>query len=370
MPDRPGRRRSRGLAALTAAAALAGCGGGREDADLLITAPRLFDGQALISDGAVAIRGDEIVAAGRRDEVDVDAERTIALRNATLLPGLIDLHTHQLGFGQARSVVTTVRDLGTDDRNLPLRGASPGPRVFASGPLITAPGGYPIPVHGRDVAHVVRNPDGARAYVRSLADRGAAVIKVSLQVGFPMITFATLKAIVEEAHALDLRVTAHVGEGRGARLALRAGVDELAHMPCGYEPELMRELASAGVEIVGTLYVVELLAGCPDVLDSAAAFVRAGGTLLYGSDYGNAGIPADVVVAELRRLAESGLGAAGALRAATSEAAEVLPLEGLGRIGEGRPADVVAVRGNPLQDLDALSEPVLVVRGGKIQVGG
>ena len=66
--------------------------------------------------------------------------------------------------------MTTVRDLGTDDRNLPLQEPSSGPRVLAAGPLITAPGGYPIPIHGRDVAHVVRNPDGARAYVRSLAD--------------------------------------------------------------------------------------------------------------------------------------------------------------------------------------------------------
>ncbi len=98
-----------------------------------MTAPRLFDGEQLIRDGAVAIRGDEIVAAGSREDVDVDAGRTIALRNATLLPGLIDLHTHELGFGQAGSVVTTVRDVGTDDRNLPLQGPSPGPRVLAAG---------------------------------------------------------------------------------------------------------------------------------------------------------------------------------------------------------------------------------------------
>ena len=59
-----------------------------------MTAPRLFDGERLIRDGAVAIRGEEIVASGSREDVDVDAERTIALRDATLLPGLIDLHTH------------------------------------------------------------------------------------------------------------------------------------------------------------------------------------------------------------------------------------------------------------------------------------
>jgi imidazolonepropionase-like amidohydrolase len=370
VPRRTGRRGSWGLAALIAAAALAGCGGD-EQADLLVTAPRLFDGEQLIRDGAVAIRADEIVAAGSREDVDVDAERTIALRDATLLPGLIDLHTHGLGFGQARSAVTTVRDLGTDDRNLPLQGASPGPRVIAAGPLITAPGGYPIPIHGPNVAHVVRSPAGARAYVRSLADRGAGVIKVSLQFGFPVLTFATLRAIVEEAHEHDLRVTAHVGEGRGARLALRAGVEELAHMPCGEDPQLMGELAAAGMEIVATLHVIQLGFGCPGLPENATTFARRGGVLLYGSDYGVRGIPRGVDVTELDLLSEvGGLGPLGALRAATSEAAQVLGIDGLGRLAEGSPADVVAVPGDPLQDLDVLSEPVLVVRGGEIQVGG
>lgn len=355
---------------------LAGCGGEREQADLLVTAPRLFDGEQLILDGAVAIRGEEIVAAGAQEDVDVEAERTIALRNATLLPGLIDLHTHDLGYGHALTAVTTVRDVGTEDGNLPLDASPLGPRVFAAGPLITAPGGYPIPIHGRGVAHVVRSPAGARAYVASLIDRGAAVIKVSLQFGFPVMTFTVLRAIVEEAHAHDVRVTAHVGEGRGTRMALRAGVDELAHMPCGDEPELMAELAQAGVEIVGTLHVIRLVTGhpgfesCPGLLDNATAFVRSEGKLLYGSDYGVPGIPPGVDVTELELLAEVGLGEIGALRAATSEAARLLPIDGLGRLAEGSAADVVAVRGDPTRDLDALSEEVLVIRGGEIQVGG
>ena len=222
MPRRTRRRGIGGLAALIAAAALAGCSG-EERADLLVTAPRLFDGQSLIRDGAVAIRGDQIVAVGRRNDVDVDADRTIRLPNATLLPGLIDLHSHDLGDGNAGSVVTTVRNLGTADGNLPFHEQPSGPRVLVAGPLITAPGGYPFPIHGATVAHAVRSPEDAHRYVRSLARRGADVIKVSLQFGFPVITFDVLRAIVDEAHAHDLRVTAHVGEGRGARMALQAG---------------------------------------------------------------------------------------------------------------------------------------------------
>jgi imidazolonepropionase-like amidohydrolase len=206
--------------------------------------------------------------------------------------------------------------------------------------------------------------------VRSLVNRGANVIKVSLQVGFPMLTFDVLRAIVEETHAHDLRVTAHVGEGRGARLALRAGVDELAHMPCFHEPELMRELAEAGMEIVATLHVVTIAVGCPGLVENAADFHRAGGTLLYGSDFGVVGIPPGVVVAELELLAESGLGIVGALRAATSEAARFVPVDRIGRLAGGYRADVVAVRGDPTRDLDALSEPVLIVRDGRVDLGG
>ena len=331
----------------------------------------------MLQDGAVAIRGDEIVAAGRRGDVGVEADRTIALPNATLLPGLIDLHSHDLGSAHTGSVVTSVRDLGTDDGNLPLRANRSGPRVFAAGPLITAPDGYPIPIYGPRVAHVVRSADEAREYVQSLARRGADVIKVALQFGFPVIAFDVLRAIVDEAHGHELRVTAHVGETRGARMALRAEVDELAHMPCDHDPELMRALADAGLEIVGTLHVLRVVSSgtsgfaCPGFLDNAADFVRAGGKLLYGSDYGVPGIPAGVDVTELELIAGSGgLGTADALRAATSEAAKVLSIEGLGRLAEGSPADVVAVRGDPIHDLDALDRPLLVIRSGLIQVGG
>jgi len=196
------------------------------------------------------------------------------------------------------------------------------------------------------------------------------VIKVALQFGFPVITFGTLRAIVEEAHAHDLRVTAHVGEGRGARMALRAGVDELAHMPCGTEPELMGQLADAGLEIVATLHVVRLVTGCAGLLENASTFVRRGGTLLYGTDYGVTGIPGGVDVTELELLANSGLGRLGALRAATSRAAKVLAIDGLGELAAGSTADVVAVRGDPTRDLGALTEPLLIVRAGVIQRGG
>jgi imidazolonepropionase-like amidohydrolase len=139
-------------------------------------------------------------------------------------------------------------------------------------------------------------------------------------------------------------------------------------MPCFHEPELMRELAGAGMEIVATLHVVTIAVGCPGLQENAADFHRAGGALLYGSDFGVVGIPAGVVVAELELLAESGLGELGALRAATSEAAKVIPIDGVGRLAEGLRADVVAVRGDPTRDLDALADALLIVRNGRVDL--
>ncbi len=371
----PRRRRDRGsgrraaLTALLAAAALAGCDGERPQADLLVTAPLLFDGERIVRDGAVAIRGDEIVAAGARRDVDVDAARTIELERATLLPGFVDLHVHGLAEAHSLSLVTTVRDLGSQDFALPTRPSSGAePRALLAGPLITAPGGYPIPLHGPNLAHVVRSAAEAREYVGSLDDRGAALIKVSLQFGYPVVAFDVLQAIVAEAHARDLRVTAHVGESRGTRLALLAGVDELAHMPCEPDPALMREVAESETEIVGTLHVIELY-GCPSALANAQAFVAAGGLLLDGSDYGNPGIPAGLDLDELDRMRRAGLAPLDVLASATALAGDVTGIEGLGRLAAGSPADLVAVRGDPTQDLSRLRRTRLVVLRGEIVLG-
>jgi imidazolonepropionase-like amidohydrolase len=353
--------------------ASAGCGGdGPVEADLIVSAERVFDGRELIADGAVAIRDERIVAVGKHEELDVEPRRSIALEDATLIPGLVDLHVHGLGEGQRYSAVTTVRDVGAPEAALTFVDERPGsPRVVFAGPLLTVPGGYPIPVHGESVAGVVRDVDEARAAVRRLAELGAGVIKVSLESGgrgWPMLSSAQLEAIVDEAHAHDLPVTAHVSATSTARMALDAGVDELAHMPCfGDDTELMRDLADAEVEIVGTLHVVSGSIRCP-VLDYASAFVEAGGTLLYGSDYGNPGIPLGADVGELRLMVRAGLTPREALTNATARAGEQLRIEKVGTLQVDAPADLVAVDGDVFTDLGSLEVPRLVIVRGQFVV--
>ncbi|MBA3330996.1 MAG: amidohydrolase family protein [Actinobacteria bacterium] len=345
---------------------LVGCAGDRPvHGDLLVTADRVFDGERVIEEGAVLIDGRSIARVGRRADLDVEAERTIALGDATLLPGLIDLHVHAssaLPELLLANGLTTVRDLAAPISLLRApRERSGRLRVLGAGPIVTAaPNGYPITAHGAPLGEPVAGVVGARASVRKLVRRGASVIKIALEPsgGLPLLSLAEARAIVDEAHRADRIVTAHVTERRGARLALEAGVDELAHMPCMEDDDrLMADLARARLPVVATLHV-EREAGpafCPAGMANARTFVRAGGQLLYGSDMGNPGIPFGVDVEELRLLRRAGLSAREVLWAATADAGRRLGRAPLGSLVAGAPADLLPSRGtrSPTSDTSA-----------------
>ncbi len=329
----------------------------------LVTADRLFDGDRMVEPGAVAIAGGRVVAVGSAAR-SLNARRVRAFRGATILPGLVDLHVHGLGCGQVASAVTSVRDLAAPLLALPVPPVRRAPRVVAAGPFVTPPGGYPAPVHGASLAHVVRGTDEARAAVQMLVQRGAGVIKVGVTESLPNLSLDELRAIVTEAHARGVRVTAHVEDSSGTTRALDAGVDDLAHIPSRPDAELMARVAREGVELVGTLHVVSSFARA-GVLANARAFVRAGGTLLYGSDYGNPGIPLGVDPAELGLMNRAGLSKLDVLRNATSRSGAVLGVKNVGRLRPGAPADIVVVEGNPLRDLARVASvpTLLLVRG-------
>jgi imidazolonepropionase-like amidohydrolase len=351
-----------------------GCRGSDTDPTLVITADLVFTGQAPIEDGAVAIRGAEIVAVGTADDLLEGAEETITLGDATILPGLIDLHVHGAENVAKLFVdggVTTVRDLGSELLTLqraPHRMG--GLRILRAGPIITAPNGYPVPVFGSRVALPIRGEVQARAAVRRVADAGAAVIKIAVDRGFrgtwPVLSTPEIRAIVDEAHAHGLTVTAHVTSPEDAERAVSGGVDELAHMPCSAPAAAtMRAFARREIPIVGTLHVEQTFR-CPATVANATAFVAAGGTLLYGTDYGNPLIPAGIDVDELRLMARAGLSPREVLENATARAADELNNRRTGTLAPGLTADIIAVSGNALQDLGHLAEIQLVISNGRI----
>jgi hypothetical protein len=155
----------------------------------------------MLDDGMVVVRDGTIVAVGSQDDIQASAPKRIELGDGTILPGLIDLHVHDLGRGQHMSAVTTVRDVGAAEVSLPSvrklqRGAL---RVRFSGPLLTVPGDYPT-LTFPDVAGVVRGVSGARAAARRLAGEGASVIKIA-----PRARFRRLAGPVTRAGRGDRR---------------------------------------------------------------------------------------------------------------------------------------------------------------------
>ena len=192
----------------------------------------------------------------------------------------------------------------------------------------------------------MRGTAEARRAVRTLADRGAAAEKISLEPGpgWPILSTGEVASLVSEANSFDLPVVAHARGRTGPGIALAGGVDELVHLPCAPTPVRdVRELARRRVPIVATLDVQS----SGDCIERGRSFVRGGGRLLYGSDFGNEGIPAGIDVEELRLMREAGLSSLEALRAATSEAGRHLGSRRSARSLRARPRTSAAFAGMP-----------------------
>jgi imidazolonepropionase-like amidohydrolase len=376
----------------------------------------------------VLIRDGVIVEVGPAGTVQVPANATVVdLRGFTVLPGLIDLHSHlgspnlqprqqpgpttlprvildavSFAPGHRRAAlehgVTTVRNLGDEHRwIIDLRrqiddGTLEGPRVFASGPLFTAAGGHPIATFGvdaaSDVVRVPDTPDQARRMVRELAtgDDRVDLIKVVQDRGGPSrslepIAQDVLDAIVGEAHVNRLMVAAHWGTLTDLEELLDAGVDELEHVDSrdlldGWPDDLLEELVKRDIPITATLTISEA-ALPPDVMPEVMQALRqrvnefhaAGGRIVVGSAAARPGVRFGAGVhREVELLVESGLAPRQALQAATVEAARVLGADHLGAIAVGRAADLLVVRGDPTTDIAAIGEVGLVFRDGRLVV--
>ncbi|WP_322762252.1 amidohydrolase family protein [Frankia sp. Cr2] len=223
---------------------------------------------------------------------------------------------------------------------------------------------------------VVDSPARARRAVTSLAADGVDLIKVCLGGGEGTapsrrspLPYSELAVVVQAAHAAGLPVTAHALTVTAVELALRAGVDELAHVPLELlPPETVGRIAAAGVPVVSTLQCHSGAGPAPG--RNAALLHRAGVPLIYGTDAGGAGNrPPGVDPRELDRLAYAGLGRLGALRASTSGSARAAGFDGQrpsGRIEVGGYAAVVGLPADPLVEPAAWRHPTVVVNGQRI----
>jgi imidazolonepropionase-like amidohydrolase len=299
-------------------------------------------------------------------------------------PGVVDAHVHLAYTSPAACLsggVVGVRDLGappalarqwrTGHRPPP----PDHPFVAVAGPVLTAPRGYPSRSWGRDgFAAFISSPGQARQVVHRIAAGGADVVKIALEpgdTGWPVPGPGVVRAVVEAAHATGLAVVAHALTADMVGRAVDAGVDELAHTPTERLPEaLIERLAGAGISVVSTLQTFFSAGSGRDAAANASALHREGVRLRYGTDLGNDGTRAGVDPRELDRLADTGLGRRGALRAATEWSAQAPGMRRrTGRLQVHAPAALVLLPADPWQEPGAWRTPTAVLADGRLHVG-
>ncbi|MEP7060526.1 MAG: amidohydrolase family protein [Actinomycetota bacterium] len=339
---------------------------------LSVRAPLAWFGPGrLVSDARVVCDGGLIAAAGPADQVPRE-EREIDI-DAFLMPAGADRHVHierSDPVAVLRGGITAVRDLAWPaDRIFNLADASElvtfnGPLVRAAGPMLTAHGGYPMrsawapPGTGR----VVSGADDAATAVRELAALGATAIKVSLNAeAGPTPTDAELMAICDAAAEADIPVTAHAqGPGQVER-ALGAGVGELAHTPWVHLSDDVIATAAKRMRWISTLDILSFGRDTPEIrtaLDNLRRFHAAGGSVGYGTDLGNGGVPPGIHTRELLWMRDAGLSYDDVLGALIRSP-----------IVRDAPADLIALGSNPLEELTAFDDIRLVVRSGRVVTG-
>ena len=372
--------------------------------------------EPLREDVTLLVRDGRVVEVGGRHEVEMppDADR-LDLGELIAVPGLIDAHAHlamdasdeptttvydgddlALAWLTARNAaqtldrgVTTVRDLGCRGtvlsrlRDAIAAGEATGPRLIVSDAPITVTGG-----HAWQMGEACDDAVSLLRAVRRRARDGADVVKVMLTGGFispqaeaphrPVFDAATLGAAVREAHELGLRVTTHAHGVEGIRVAIEAGVDTIEHATMttrsgvAFDAALASAIAEAEIVVVPTLNARWLKDDLPWAsLDEAIRVLRglhdAGVRIAIGTDGGIDHVPHGELVPAMRTLTAAGLSDTDVYTATTEHSARACGRTGqIGRLGPGACADLIAVAGDPRDDLDVLGAPQAIVADGRV----
>jgi imidazolonepropionase-like amidohydrolase len=396
-------------------------------APIALIADRVFDGQTIHTGWVVVVRGRRIETAGPGASVSVPAgARSITLPGTTLMPGLIEGHSHlllhpynettwndqvarePLAYRVARGVVhaertlmagiTTVRDLGTEGAgyaDVGLKraideGIVPGPRMIVSGPAMVATGTYgpkgfapewTVPQGAQEASGV---EDVARV-AREQMGRGADFIKVYADYragpngeARPTFTLDELKRIVEVVKSTGRPVVAHASTPEGMRRAIEAGVETIEHGD-NATPEIWKLMVERRVGYCPTVAAGDATAqyaGWKKGVDpepariaakrqSFKAALAAGVTMCFGGDVGVYAHGDNV--RDLEIMVDYGLPLADGIRVATSGNAKLFHLEDrLGSVKQGLLADLIAVEGDPTRDIKALRRVKMVMKDGKV----
>jgi imidazolonepropionase-like amidohydrolase len=398
---------------------------------VVVTADRMLD----VLTGKVVDHPQITVVDGRIASVAAQGSlptgaRHIDLPGMTLLPGLIDMHTHLtsdprysgyqglqftdnfwtvVGVANARKTLeagfTTVRNVGSDNfddvaiKQAIEQGITTGPRIVPATYAIGATGGHcdstefppSLKTGGYNIAN---GPDELRAMVRKLRKYGAEVIKFcgtggvlskTDTVGGQQYSLVEMKALVDEAHMLGLRVAVHAHGTSGIKDAIRAGVDTIEHASLADEEAFALAKQHGtwfSMDIYNDDYILaegekngifkeslekERVIGLKQRQTFQAA-VKAGVKMVFGTDGGV--YPNGFNARQFVTMVKWGMTPMQAIQAATANAAEALGRPGdVGAIAVGRYGDMIAVAGNPLDDVAKLQSVAFVMKGGEVVKG-
>jgi imidazolonepropionase-like amidohydrolase len=309
-----------------------------------------------------------------------------------------------------RAGFTTVRDLGGEVtphlRDAINQGYVQGPRIYAAGKSIATTGGHADPRNGlsAELAHVlgppgptegvVNGPDDARQAVRQRYKDGSDLIKITATGGVlsyaksadaPQFTVEEIRAVVDTARDYGYRVAAHAHGKEGMRRAIEGGVTSIEHGTY-MDAEIFALMKKHGTWYVPTISAGRFVAEkaqvpgyYPEVVRPKAERVgaqiqatfakayEAGVRIAFGTDQGVA--PHGENAREFAYMVEAGMPAGIALQSATLHAAEVLGADDLGQLAQGFRADVVAVPGNPVEDIELMRKVSFVMKDGTVVVG-
>jgi len=378
-----------------------------------------------LTNQTIVIQGDKIASVGSDAQVPTGAQ-VIDLSNATVLPGLIDAHTHitytpnfgysRLGISIPREALngarnarvtldagfTSIRNVGaTGFTDVALRdainaGDVPGPRMLVSGPALSITGGHcddnmlPFEWHVQ-AEGVADGIAGVQHKTRENIKYGADLIKICATGGVlshgdnpqaSQFTLEEMKAVVADAHRLGRKVAAHAHGAEGIRWASEAGVDSIEHGSY-IDDAAIAEMKKNGTYLVPTLYLMdwffenaekigtppELIAKGREVMPAArknvARAFAAGVKVGFGTDA--AVYPHGLNAHEFAVMVKLGLTPLQAIQAATVNDADLLGWsDKVGTLEPGKWADVVAVDGDPLADVTTLERVKFVMKGGEV----
>ena len=388
---------------------------------------RVFDGESMRTGWIVVVRGERIEAAGPAASTTIPAgARTIALKGATLMPGMIEGHSHlllhpynetvwndqvlrePLALRVARAVnharatltvgITTVRDLGTEGaayadvglRQAINEGIVPGPRMLVAGPAMVVTGSYAPKGFAPEVtvpqgAEEADGLDGVVRVARNQIAHGVDFIKIYADYRWgpngetrPGFTLGEIQRIVEAANSSGRPVVAHASSVEGMRRAIMGGVETIEHGDEG-TPEIWKLMVEKNVAFCPTLAAGDATAqyaGWKKGTDpeparlqrkrqSFKAALDAGVKMCFGGDVGVYAHGDNV--RELELMVDYGMPVPAALVAATSGNATYFRQgERIGRVKNGLLADLIAVEGDPSANIKALRQVKFVMKGGRV----